>query len=165
MKMILQLFILFLAFQGILVDAYSSERVRAALRQDNYYKLESLSDQKIEIQDFRNSLSTIDSHFKITKKGQNIYYNFQKIGASVILVGLVFGSYKAYFPPGFRAMLSAYLTVTGISKGLVKLSNIEVKILMEKINILRISIEEKDQALEKQIKYYCSHENYHSICY
>ncbi len=166
MKTTVHILLFFIALQGIFLgQAYSSERVRAALRQDNYYKLEALSDQKIELEDFRNSLKGIDTHLRTTRKGQNIYYNFQKIGGSILLVGIVIGSYKAYFPPGFRAMLGAYVTVNGISKGMVKLSTSEVNQFMEKIETLRTIIENKDAALDKQIAYYCSHENYHSICF
>ena len=166
MKTTVHILLFFIALQGIFLgQAYSSERVRAALRQDNYYKLEALSDQKIELEDFRNSLKGIDTHLRTTRKGQNIYYNFQKIGGSILLVGIVIGSYKAYFPPGFRAMLGAYVTVNGISKGMVKLSTFEVNQFMEKIETLRTIIENKDAALDKQIAYYCSHENYHSICF
>ena len=166
MKTTVHILLFFIALQGIFLgQAYSSERVRAALRQDNYYKLEALSDQKIELEDFRNSLKGIDTQLRTTRKGQNIYYNFQKIGGSILLVGIVIGSYKAYFPPGFRAMLGAYVTVNGISKGMVKLSTSEVNQFMEKIETLRTIIENKDAALDKQIAYYCSQENYHSICF
>ena len=166
MKKTLHILLFFIALQGLFLgQAHSSERVRAALRQDNYYKLEALSDQKIELEDFRSSLKGIDTHLRTTRKGQNIYYNFQKIGGSILLVGIVIGSYKAYFPPGFRAMLGAYVTVNGISKGMVKLSTSEVNQFMEKIETLRTIIENKDAALDKQIAYYCSHENYHSICF
>lgn len=166
MKTAIHILLFATLLQGIFLEkAHSSERVRAALRQDNYYKLEALSDQKIELQGFRDSLKAIDTHVRTTRKGQNIYYNFQKIGGSILMVGIVIGSYKAYFPPGFRAMLGAYVTVNGISKGLVKLNNNEVNKLMEKIEVLSINIDKKDEALDKQITYYCAQENYHSICF
>lgn len=166
MKTTIHILLFLTLFQGVFLgQAHSSERVRAALRQDNYYKLEALQDKKIELQGFRDSLKAIDTHVRTTTKGQNIYYNFQKIGGSILMVGIVIGSYKAYFPPGFRAMLGAYVTVNGISKGLVKLNNNEVNQLMEKMEVLSTNIDNKDEALDKQVAYFCAQENYHSICF
>ena len=157
------LFILLLNALSI-TSCYSNEKIKAALRQDNYFALEELQDKKMELQDHRKTLNTIESHLKTTEKGNAVYYNFQRIGGSLLLIGVVVGSYKASFPPGLRAMVAGYVTVNGASKGMIKLSRAEVIQLLEKVKILKDSISKKEAGLNSQVAFYCAQENYHSAC-
>lgn len=155
-------FILLNAFS--ITESFASDRVRAALIQDNYFALEELQDKKAELQDHKDTLNNIEKHLKTTEKGNAVYYNFQKIGGSLLLIGIVVGSYKASFPPGLRAMVAGYVTVNGASKGMVKLSSAEVIQLLEKVKTLRDSINKKEAGLKSQMAFYCAQENYHSAC-
>lgn len=157
--------VLFLCLQVLVAsEVKASTRVEELYNQDIQSSLSELMIQVNEVKALRSELNKIDRSLRLTKKGQNIYLKFETIAGAVIMVGVVIGSYKAYFPPGLRAMLSAYLTVTGISHGFIKLNDNEVKRLLAQLALIsnRLSVSEKN--LKGQIQYYCQGDKSYMIC-
>lgn len=159
---------LFLALliQSLLMGSISaSERVESVVMEDDYAALEIINEKKNELRQNQNALYDIDKNLRITRKGQSIYLKFKTIAGSLLVVGIIIGSYKASFPPGFRAMLGAYVTVTGISHGFIKLSDEDVAIVIKKIGELNVIIQRHELNLNQQTMYHCKRIGTgHSFC-
>ncbi len=145
-------------------EVLASSRLEELYVEDIQKSLVALQVQVNEVKALRSELNRVDRNLRLTKKGQNIYLKFENIAGTVIMVGIVIGSYKAYFPPGFRAMLSAYVTVTAISHGLIKLNDNEVKKLLSQLALIsnRLSVSERN--LKVQIQYFCQVDRSEPIC-
>lgn len=146
-------------------EVFASSRVEELYNEDIQDSLSKLAVQVNELKTLRTELTRIDRNLRLTKKGQNIYLKFENIAGTVLMVGIVIGSYKAYFPPGLRAMLSAYVTVTAISHGLIKLTDLEVKKLLAQLSLIsnRLTVSEKN--LKRQIDFYCRADSSSSLCH
>lgn len=165
MKIFLKTSILMLVIQSMLIgQSFASARVDEVLSLERESLVRKIYREKSELKVHKNELDNIEQHLKRTRKGQNIYLKFQTIAGSLIVIGIVIGSYKAYFPPGFRAMLGAYLTVNGISRGLVKLSDKEVSLLLSEIVILSKQISLYQVNLEKQLEVACEQVDQYPLC-
>lgn len=155
-----------LAMLLLSASAYSQDRVDGLMFEDSYIMLEALLNRKDEIKKQRSELNAIENSLRKTKKGQSIYLKFETITGSLIAVGIIIGSYKAYFPPGFRAMAGAYVTVTGISHGLIKLSSADVQKLLLDITKLSNVLSKSEMATRKEILFHCGQiEGNHQVCY
>ncbi|MBC7428468.1 MAG: hypothetical protein H7336_07650 [Bacteriovorax sp.] len=165
MKKIIKTLIWAVLIQSILMgQAFTSSRIDALIESDRdqlisdiAYKLDDFKNQRIE-------LDNIEQHLKLTRKGQNIYLKFESIAGGLIMVGIVVGSYKAHFPPGFRAIVSAYLTVTGISHGLIKLNDRDVKKLLDESARLSKKISDSELRLAFQLHSQCKQVEYNPLC-
>ena len=165
MKIFLKTSILMLVIQSMLMgQSFASARVDDVLSYDSEAQVRKIYQEKSDLKVHKEDLNNIEQHLKRTRKGQNIYLKFQTIAGSLIVIGIVIGSYKAYFPPGFRAMLGAYLTVNGISRGLVKLSDKEVIFLLSEIVILSQQISRYQVNLEKQLAAACEQVDQYPLC-
>lgn len=165
MKNFLKTTIVMLVIQSMQMgQTFASARVDDVLSFDREAQVRKIYREKDELKAHKNELENIEQHLKRTRKGQNIYLRFQTIAGSIIVIGIVIGSYKAYFPPGFRAMLGAYLTVNGISRGLVKLSDKEVILLLSEIVILSQQISLYQVNLDKQLEAACEQVDQHPLC-
>lgn len=125
--------------------------------QNIWIELGKLEEQKAELQ-------KIDSHLKLTRKGQKVYLQVETVVGTALMVGIVIGSYRAYFPPGFRAMLSAYLTTNAISRGFIKLSEKEVTQLLSKIALIDKQITVLEKKLHEQKTAACKQIEYFFLC-
>ena len=134
----------------------ASERVESVIMEDDYTALEIINQKKIELRENQSALNDIDSNLRMTRKGQSIYLKFKTVAGSILIVGVIIGSYKAYFPPGFRAMLGAYVTVTGISHGLIRLNDTDVSGIITKISELKAMLKRHELNLNQQAFYYCN---------
>ena len=126
-----------------------------------------MENKYITIKKQRSDLGNIETNLRRTKKGQSIYLKFESIAGSLIVIGIIIGSYKAYFPPGFRAMAGAYVTVTGISHGLIKLSASDVQKLLLDIVKLNNVLDKSEESIEGQAEYHCAlieGNYYHTFC-
>jgi hypothetical protein len=158
--------IIFLIFIQLLCafSAYSSERTDQLLLEDANVRLDSLQSDKKVIRAFKNDLKVMDIHLKESKKGQSIYLKFDTIAGSAVAVAIIIGSYKAHFPPGFRAMVSAYTTVTGASHGLIKLSEKHTQIFLTQVRLLNQKAIAAELKNKQQIKFYCKSAANHELC-
>lgn len=155
-----------LSFILLMNTAYSEDRLDGIFFEDSITMLDSLSERLDEIKEQKAELSKIENSLRKTKKGQSIYLKFESIAGSLIAIGIIIGSYKAYFPPGFRAMAGAYVTVTGISHGLIKLTSADVQKLLFDIVKLNGVLNKNAIAVKKQVMFYCDQSNdYHPACY
>jgi predicted RNase H-like nuclease (RuvC/YqgF family) len=145
-------------------STFSSERTDQLLLEDADNRLDALQADIKEIKDFKNDLKKMDTHLKESKKGQSIYVKFDTIAGSAVAVAIIIGSYKAHFPPGFRAMVSAYTTVTGASHGFIKLNEKHTKIFLGQVRLLNQKVIVAEGRLEKQINYYCKISSNHQLC-
>lgn len=145
-------------------SALSSERTDQLLMDDADSRLDALQADKKEMRVFKSELKKMDIHLKESKKGQSIYVKFDTVAGSAVAVAIIIGSYKAHFPPGFRAMVSAYTTVTGASHGLIKLNEKNTKIFLGQVSILNKKINIAEDKLDKQINYYCKISVNHQLC-
>lgn len=145
----------------------ASERVENILLEDSLLTLSKLENKYITIKKQRSDLGNIETNLRRTKKGQSIYLKFESIAGSLIVIGIIIGSYKAYFPPGFRAMAGAYVTVTGISHGLIKLSASDVQKLLVDIVKLNNVLDKSEESIGLQAEYHCAlieGNYYHTFC-
>lgn len=145
----------------------ASERVENVLLEDSLLALSKLENKYITIKKQRSDLGKIETNLRRTKKGQSIYLKFESIAGSLIVIGIIIGSYKAYFPPGFRAMAGAYVTVTGISHGLIKLSASDVQKILVDIVKLNNVLDKSEESIEGQAEYHCAlieGNYYHTFC-
>lgn len=160
-KRILILFLL----SSLLSSAFASSRTDALLSQDASVALDNYLDARNELDKSREELNVIDGRIKKSKKGQTVYLEFKKIAGSLLIVGIVIASYKAYFPPGFRVMLGSYVTLNGLSHGMIKLSNADINKLINGINRVQLAISNYEQQLIIKKNYYCKQEPRHLACY
>ncbi len=145
--------------------AAASERTDALISFDSMAAIDQIHQDRLDLADNKMELSKIEKNIKRTRKGQNVYIEVKRIGGTLLIIGIIIGSYKAYFPPGFRAMLGAYVTVDGLSHGLVKLNDKDIKKIIEDITKLNAIVKAHEKQLEKKLKYYCQIEPNHSACY
>lgn len=165
MKKILRNLILLMSIPALLVNsAVASDRVDNILEEDGVQTVRGLSKKVEAIKYQQRELRKIEKNLKETRKGQNVYLNFTTLAGSVLVIGIVIGSYKAYIPPGMRAMIGAYVTVTGIKRGVIKLGEDEVAGLLEQIEIMQVRLQQHKNTLNKQIEYYCETIVYHQVC-
>lgn len=148
----------------IALPGQSSERTDSILQEDSEKILDNFQAKKHELKKFKSDLKKIENHIVESRMGQNAYVQFDKIAGSVVIVAIVIGSYKAHFPPGFRAMLSAYTSVTGLSKGMIKLSEKDMKIFLYQVKLLRSKIKTSEDNIELQSQYYCRMVDDHKMC-
>nr|BDT27216.1 hypothetical protein BHI3_06820 [Bacteriovorax sp. HI3] len=167
-KTIFHLFMsLCLSLTMVTETAFSSERVENILLEDSALALSKLEERYLTVKKQRSDLGNIETNLRRTKKGQSIYLKFESIAGSLIVIGIIIGSYKAYFPPGFRAMAGAYVTVTGISHGLIKLSANDVQKLLVDIVKLNNVLDKSEESIELQAEYHCAlieGNYYHTFC-
>lgn len=165
MKNFLKTSILMLLIQSILMgQTFASSRVDDIITLEREAQVRSIEQQLYELQLQKSGLQKIDTHLKRTKKGQNIYLKIETFVGGIVLVGIVIGSYKAYFPPGFRAMLSAYVTATAISRGLIKLSEKEVVQLLKQVTLINVQMMVLEQNLIEQKYFACESLYDHPLC-
>ena len=145
-------------------SAVASERTDFVIQEDAEVILYNLQIKKKNLKKFKADINSIETHIIESKIGQNAYLQFDKIAGSVVVVAVVIGSYKAHFPPGFRAMVSAYTSVTGLSKGMIKLSEKDMKIFLNQVKLLRKIIKTSEDNIEDQVKYYCRMVDDHYMC-
>lgn len=157
--------IIIIAFNLLLASSsLASERTDSIVREDSEIILDSLQARKNDMREFKADLKNMERHIINNRIGNTAYLKFDKIAGSVLIVAVVIGSYKAHFPPGFRAMLSAYTTVTGLSKGMIKLSERDMKIFLSQVKLLREKIKIAENNVALQVKHYCSLEDVHQLC-
>jgi hypothetical protein len=145
-------------------QTFSSTRVDTVISEDSEVILYELGGHLEELKDLETEISGIEKHLKLTNKGKNIYLKFETIAGAVVAVVVMIGAYKAHFPPGFRAMIGAYITVTGVGRGLIKLSEKEVNFILLEILRLKKSISESELNLKYQIKFYCKENTDNPVC-
>jgi hypothetical protein len=151
-------------FTLIIQGTLASDRTEAIFNNDATLALDLLNEQKEKLEDFRSEVSQIDFHLQKSKKGQAIYLRFDKIAGSLVIVGAIIGSYKAHFPPGFRVMLSAYTTVTGVEQGMIKLNEKYVKIFIYQVQLLNKRLDIADKKIAVQAAFYCKNKQDHELC-
>lgn len=149
----------------VALPGQSSERTDSVLQEESESILDTLQVKKNELKKFKSELKKIENHIIDSKLGQNAYVKFDKIAGSVVIVAVVIGSYKAHFPPGFRAMVSAYTSVTGLSKGMIKLSERDMKIFLYQVKLLRSKIKTSEDNIILQTNYHCRMVEDHKMCY
>lgn len=149
----------------MLSNLFASSRTDALLSHDAAVALDNYLEARKELDKSRDELNRIDSRIKKSKKGQTVYLEFKKIAGSLLIVGIVIASYKAYFPPGFRAMLGSYVTLNGLSHGMIKLSDEDINKLINAINRVQLAISNYEQQLILKKNYYCKQEPRHLACY
>lgn len=160
------LLISFLTLVLMTGQAFSRENLENLIFESNMSALDEIVTRKENIEKQNASLEKIENNLRRTKKGQNIYLKFESMAGSLLLIGVIIGSYKAYFPPGMRAMAGAYVTVTGLSHGLVRLNQNEVQSLLLDIVRLRTVLEISRNNLQNETRFYCKQVlDYHSLCY
>lgn len=165
MKKFLQASILMIVIQALLSgQAMASSRVDELLIQDREYQVNKLTVGLHDLDLQKKDLANLEDNLKRTKKGQTIYLRIETIAGAVVAVGIVIGSYKAYFPPGFRAMLSAYVTTTAISRGLIKLSDKEVTNFLAKIMMVNKDIKVLEKSMRQQKIATCEKLQYYMLC-
>ncbi|MBY0415298.1 MAG: hypothetical protein K2Q18_14095 [Bdellovibrionales bacterium] len=161
---ITSLFMIILIFSMNLGSTFSSEKVSELIARDASEMLDTLTRKKGEINEYKKQLENIDIHLKKTNLGQVTYLQFDRIAGSLIIVGVMIGSYKTHFPPGLRAMIAGYTTVTGISRGMIKLSPDLFKLFVHHVSLLNSRIKIANEKLDQQVKYYCNIYPYHEQC-
>lgn len=142
----------------------SDERISELMRLDIYDTLEELVVEREELKQNKIELSKIDQRIKKTKKGQNVYIQFKNVAGTVLLIGVVIGSYKAYFPPGLRAMLSAYLTLHGYHAGMIKLSSGDIAALSKEMQKINSLINTRQSQIRQSFDFYCAQDASHPVC-
>ncbi len=141
MKNFLKITIIMLLIQSTLMgQSFASSRVDEVMAMERINEVISLTEQLEQLHTQKQTIQNIDTNLRRTKKGQSIYLKLETFVGGVIVVGIVIGSYKAYFPPGFRAMLSGYVTATMISRGLIKLNDKEMIQLLKQISLINTQI-------------------------
>jgi hypothetical protein len=155
---------IFLVQAIFLGQANSSSRIDDLILEDNTKIISDLYIKKIELKGYAKEMLNIENKIKHTRKGESVYLKLEVIAGSLIAMGIVFSSYRAYFPPGFRAMLGAYLAVNGFSRGFIKLTPVEVKKLHEEIVILNKNYIEYAASLDKKLATACLQINTSPIC-
>ena len=149
---------------SLISSAFSSEKIDLILTKSYEKKLDSLEGKKEELEEVINQFDSMEHHLQKTIRGQSVYLQYEIIAGSAIVIGIVIAGYKDYFPPGYRAMLSAYLSVKTMKRGMVRLNETEVIALAEKISFLKNQIKESQNSLSLQIKRYCTRATYHNLC-
>lgn len=151
MKNFLKISLIMLLVQSTLIGQTSaSSRVDEVIEMDRINEVISLTEKLEELHSQKQTIQNIDTSLRRTKKGQSIYLKLETFVGGVVVVGIVIGSYKAYFPPGFRAMLSGYVTATMISRGLIKLNDKEMIQLLKQITLINNQIMILEVSLIKQ---------------
>lgn len=145
--------------------AMASPRTDALLSSDVMNQLDLLKSESEELAQNKEALMKLDKNIRTTRKGQSVYLQFKKISGSVLLIGIVIGSYKAYFPPGLRAMLGAYVTIYGMSHGMVRLTEKDIKELLTEISKINLVIKRHESQISKRLKRYCQQDRRHELCY
>lgn len=143
----------------------ASERTDAIFSQDTITVLDNLLVERTNLDVQKEDLNRIDKRIKTTRKGQSIYVEFRQIAGSLALVGIVIASYKAKIPPGLRAMLSSYITLKGLSHGMIKLSEQDISHLVAGIEKARSAMNRYELQLRIKKNYYCNLEPRHLACY
>lgn len=165
MKNFLNLSLIMIIIQALLCSqAMASSRVDDILTTDRETQVRRISNELHDLEAVKNTLVNLEQHLRKTRKGQSIYLKLETIAGAVIVVGAVIGSYKFYFPPGFRAMASAYITATALSRGLIKLSDKEVANFLVKIVILNNDIRKLEEKLNEQKTATCNELQYYMLC-
>ncbi len=160
-KLIKSIFLSFL----LLNLAVASERTDNLLSHDSAAELDQLHRDRLELSNHKEELAKIRNKIKRTRKGQNVYLEFKKIGGSILIVGIIIGSYKVHFPQEFRVMLGAFVTVEGLSRGLIKLNDKDMNKIIVDIRRFNIIALTHEKQLKKKIRYYCNIEPGHYACY
>jgi hypothetical protein len=162
--MLKKIFITFIVCSFFTV-AFASERTDAVFAQDAITVLDKLLVEKTNLDVQKEELRVIDKRIKTTRKGQSIYVEFRQIAGSIALVGIVIASYKAKIPPGLRAMLSSYITLKGLSHGMIKLSEQDISKLTAGIEKVSSTMVRYEQQIIIKKNYYCNLEPRHLACY
>lgn len=145
-------------------DSAFAETIQDLIQRDAKEELNTIQDKKNRLDEYKDQLSNIDFHLKKAKEGQTIYLQFDRIAGSLIVVGIMIGSYQTKFPPGLRAMIAAYTTVTGLSRGFIKLTPIQLKFFMGHVTMLQKKIAEANTKLDQEAHYYCRINPDHDLC-
>ncbi|MBC7712407.1 MAG: hypothetical protein H7177_03660 [Rhizobacter sp.] len=165
MKNFLKTSLFVILIQSLLIgQTFAFSRVDSVIEEDRDQMITQLTTKYTEALNQNRELESLEKHLKLTKTGQSIYLKFETIAGAIIVVGIVIGSYKARFPAGFRAMIGAYISVTGISRGFIKLSEKEVVVLLAKIIVLKKDITKVRGNLADQISAQCELVQMHPIC-
>lgn len=143
---------------------YSSEQVEDLISRDAKETLDSIAEKKYEMSEYADRLDDLDLPLQKANKGQIVYLQFDRLAGSIIVVGIMVGSYKTNFPPGLRAMIAAYTTATGISRGMVKLNSTQLKLFLNHVVLLQGKINQAHQKLDKEAAYYCKIYSHHELC-
>ena len=166
MKKILKLLILPLIIQSLLMgQVNASSRVDALIEADRDQLISELANTLNNFKNQKTDLENLEQNLRQTSKGQSVYLKVESIASGVIIVGIVIGSYRLHFPPGFRAMVSAYVTVTGVSHGLIKLSAKDVKKILSESVKLHKKIGITETGLYEQLQKLCKQIDYNPLCY
>ena len=156
-------FALFMFFL-VIAQAHAFDRVSSLMQDDAFVMLDQLTDQREELKQNKEEIRQIEAHIKTTSKGQNVYLQLKNVAGSIIIVGIIIGSYKAKFPPGLRAMMSAYVTMHGLNASFIKLNNKDLKKLSDEIQKFNTLIKQRESQLRTKFLYYCDQEPTHPIC-
>ena len=148
----------------MMAQAHAFDRVSSLMQDDAFVMLDQLTDQREELKQSKEEIRQIENHIKTTSKGQNVYLQLKNVAGSIIIVGIIIGSYKAKFPPGLRAMMSAYVTMHGLNASFIKLNNKDLKKLSDEVKKFNTLIKQRESQLRTKFLYYCDQEPTHPIC-
>lgn len=148
----------------MVVEAQAFDRVSALMSDDAFVMLDSLVDQREELKQNKEDIRQIETHIRTTSKGQNVYLQLKNIAGSIVIVGIIIGSYKAKFPPGLRAMMSAYVTMHGLNASFIKLNTKDIKKLTDEITKFNTLIKQREAQMKTKFLYYCNQEPTHPVC-
>ena len=145
-KNILLVLVIHILFMNTL---FAASRVDLALEDDAHFMLDSIAQKKAEMTQLASDLKNVEMHLA-KRKGQSVYLKFENIAGTLVIVSVVVGSYVARFPPGWRAMLSAYTTVIGMNRGMIKLSEKDMHIFNRQVSLLKERLKIANEKLDKQ---------------
>lgn len=156
--------VVLLSFILVIQSAYSFDRLDEMLMDDAEIKLNILEQRENQNNTYLSDIHSIELRLRTLREGENVYIQVQSVAGSMLMLALVIGGAKLHIPPGTRAMVGAYITVKGLSRGVVRLNATEVKKLTEKLRELtyRLGVTKRD--IRKQANYYCSIFPNHNMC-
>lgn len=144
--------------------ASSSERVDSLFEEDSARALDSLQLKIYQLEQLRLKLQFVDVHLAQKKSGESVYLRYERILGAVVISGIVAGASSIYFPPGFRAMIAANISVRGLKSGLIALSEVDAQKIRTNLVILNLKIKTSESTLNREVSYYCKQVSSHDLC-
>lgn len=153
--------ILLFGFQASL----ASERVDQIIEKDALESLQQIAIQKKELRQQKVLLQQIDIKLKTIKKGQPVFLQARNVGGTLIIATIVIGTYRAHFPLGMRVLLEMYLSNTSHERGLIRLTNSEIKKMSKQLSLLLNQVKVIEKTLANQTRHLCEQDSRHQLCY
>lgn len=145
-------------------SVFSSDRVDYLLQEDSFHELDLIQEQLYQLDQLQFQLKKLEFHVAKKVNGENVYLKFERIAGAIVLSGVIAGSASIYFPPGVRAMMSAYIAVRGIKSGMLVLSEKDANQILSDLIVLRLKIASSKKTLNKTSQYYCKLVDTHDLC-